>query len=254
MPDEHAVELAAVRAGYGRRPVLDDVSLRIHDGITVVVGPNGGGKSTLLKVIATLLRPASGTVRVFGRDPQRGADRRRVRRSIGYLEQDARFPPELRVIDCLRYAAWLLRVPPGERGEAVARSLTAFDLAGVAGDRIATLSGGTCQRLMLAAASIHRPALLVLDEPTAGVDPVHRAAIQSLLADAAPTVVVSTHHLDDIVAFANRVVVVAAGRVGFDGSLADLEANGELGSDQMRTIQSALAAVGGARVARSVEP
>jgi ABC-2 type transport system ATP-binding protein len=251
---EPVVDLSAVRAGYGRRHVLDDVSLHIRHGITVVVGPNGGGKSTLLKVIATLVAPASGSVRLFGRGVLASRDRRQARRSIGYLEQDGRFPAELRVIDALRYAAWLLRVTTDDRAAAVARSMSAFDLGDVSGQRIATLSGGTRQRLMLAAASIHQPALLVLDEPTAGVDPVHRAAIQSVLHHAAPAVVVSTHHLDDIVAFADRVVVISEGRLRFDGSLAELEQIGDGGHDQMRSIQSALAALGGVVHATSKRP
>ena len=252
---EHAVDLAAVHAGYGRRPVLDDVSLRIHDGITVVVGPNGGGKSTLLKVIATLVRPTSGTVRVFGRDPHRGAGRRQVRRTIGYLEQNARFPPELRVIDCLRYAAWLLRVP-ARRTRRGGRPLP----VGFRSGRRRRRPDRHVVRRHLSAGDAGRG----IDPPTGDCwcstnrrqvsIPFIGRRSSRLLGDAAPTVVVSTHHLDDIVAFADRVVVVADGRVGFDGSLADLEAIGELGSDRMRTIQSALAALGGARLVRSVAP
>jgi ABC-2 type transport system ATP-binding protein len=221
------VRLESVRAGYGKRIVLDDVTLRIGDGVTTVIGPNGGGKSTLLKVMATLVEPVSGTVEVCGAGVDRGGgDRRRARRSIGYLEQRARFPAELSVATCLRYAAWLFHVAASRRAGAVAEAVDDFDLRSVADSSLGTLSGGTYQRVMLAAASIHRPRLLVLDEPTAGVDPEHRATIQSMLGGLARNraVVISTHHIDDMIAFDERLIVIDGGRVRFDGGLDDLNA------------------------------
>jgi ABC-2 type transport system ATP-binding protein len=220
------VRLESVRAGYGKRVVLDDVTLRIGDGVTTVIGPNGGGKSTLLKVMATLVDPISGTVEVCGADVGRHSDRRRARRSVGYLEQRARFPAELSVATCLRYAAWLFHVPASQRAGAVADAVDDFDLRSVVGSSLGTLSGGTYQRVMLAAAAIHRPRLLVLDEPTAGVDPEHRATIQSILGGLAHdrSVVISTHHIDDMIAFDERLVVVDGGRIRFDGGLDELNA------------------------------
>jgi ABC-2 type transport system ATP-binding protein len=249
-----AAELIAVRAGYRGRTAVDDVSFVVDDGITVVVGANGGGKSTLLKLIATVLAPTAGTVRVVGHDVSRSRPRGAARRSIGYLEQDARLPSEMRVVDALRYVTWLFRIAAGRRDVAIDMALDRFDLRPHERDRLATLSGGTHQRLMLAATSIHRPRLLILDEPTAGVDPSHRTVIQSLFAadPPAPAVVMSTHHLDDIAAFADRVLVVTDGSIGFDGSLAELESAGERSGDRMQAIQSGLARFGGKALARSV--
>ncbi len=220
------VRLESVRAGYGKRIVLDDVTLRIGDGVTTVIGPNGGGKSTLLKVMATLVDPGSGTVEVCGAGVGSGDGLRRARRAIGYLEQRARFPAELTVATCLSYAAWLFHVAASRRADAVAEAVDDFDLRSVADSSLGTLSGGTYQRVMLAAASIHRPRLLVLDEPTAGVDPEHRATIQSMLGGLARNraVVISTHHIDDMIAFDERLIVIDGGRVRFDGGLDDLNA------------------------------
>jgi ABC-2 type transport system ATP-binding protein len=237
------VELRCIRAGYGKTTVLDDVSMRIVDGVTAVVGANGGGKSTLLKVMATLIAPSAGSVLVCGRDVGTARPRAAARRGVGYLEQRARFPADLSVGTCLRYSAWLFRVPVSERAQAFADAVREFDIAGVVDDSLGVLSGGTHQRVMLAAASIHRPRLLLLDEPTAGVDPGRRAGIQQMLRAMADSraVVITTHHIDDIVAFADRIIVITAGRVMFDGSLEMLEHIGTgPGVERARAVQVAL--------------
>jgi ABC-2 type transport system ATP-binding protein len=219
------VRLDSVRAGYGKRVVLDDVTLRIGDGVTTVIGPNGGGKSTLLKVMATLVAPISGTAEVCGADVGRHSDRRRARRSVGYLEQRARFPAELSVATCLRYAAWLFHVPASLRAGAVAEAVDDFDLRPVADSSLGTLSGGTYQRVMLAASAIHRPRLLVLDEPTAGVDPQSRNAIfQNLraLAKTGTSIVYTTHFMEEAEQLCERVAILDHGRIIALGTVPDL--------------------------------
>jgi ABC-2 type transport system ATP-binding protein len=178
-----------------------------------------------MTVLATVNQPDAGRVSVFGLDPANGAERVEIRRRLGYLPQELSFHRHFSVAGFLDYVAILKEiVDRRRRAEEVARVLTAVGLQNMAGRRVRSLSGGMRQRLGVAQALLGRPDLLVLDEPTAGLDPEQRLRFRELLSDLPgdPVVLLSTHQVEDISAICSRVLVLLGGRVRFAGSPADL--------------------------------
>jgi Cu-processing system ATP-binding protein len=215
--------VTGVTKRFGRLTVLRDVGFTVRPGrVAAVLGPNGAGKSTIIKAILGLVRPDAGRIEVDG-EPAEGAA---YRARIGYMPQAARFPENLtgrEVIAMLRD----LRgdVEPDEV------LLDAFGLRGELGKPVRTLSGGTRQKLNAAVAFMFRPALLVLDEPTAGLDPIAsgvlKEAIQGARRDGV-AVIISSHVLSELEDLVDDVVFLLEGRVRFDGSLRRLrDATGE---------------------------
>jgi ABC-2 type transport system ATP-binding protein len=213
------VRLRHVEVRHRRTSVLCNLDLTLEAGVTAFVGKNGVGKSTLLRAIATLHPLAGGQLEVLGRPVRTERDARRARRHLAYLEQDPSFPDRFTVVDAIAYAAWLHRVPTD--GGAVEAVLERFQLQGQARTRLRHLSGGTRRRVHLAQAVVHDPRILVLDEPTVGMDIEHRAMLcDDLRAFAADRVVLlSTHLIDDLVALDARVVVLGGGTIAFSGDL-----------------------------------
>ena len=219
------VDLADVVHRYGSTTALDRVTLRLETGVTGLLGPNGAGKSTLMRVLATVINPDGGTVRLLGRDTADADQRTQVRRQLGYLPQELGFPRGFTAFGFVDYLALLKEFDdrPTRQAE-VRRALDLVGLRDVATTRVRRLSGGMRRRLGLAQALLGDPRLLVLDEPSTGLDPEQRAVLRTLLSRAAghATVVVSTHQTEDVAALCDRVVVFDSGRVAFDGSVADL--------------------------------
>jgi len=192
-----AIALEHVTKAFGRLKALDDLTLSINPGETFgLIGPNGSGKTTLIRVLLGILRPSGGSVRVLGR----AVPSRRVARQIGYMTQSSALYNELSVAENLAFFGTLY----GLRGRALRRrideTVALVDLADRLKTPVATLSGGMRQRVSLAAALIHQPRLLVLDEPTVGIDPELRAAFWDYFAKLTAqgvTIVVSTHHMDE---------------------------------------------------------
>jgi ABC-2 type transport system ATP-binding protein len=215
---------------YGRVQALDAVDLALDRGITGLLGPNGAGKSTLLSVLATVNEPDGGHVSVFGLNPGDRADRVEIRRRLGYLPQELGYHRHFTVGAFLDYVAILKEIVDRRlRAEEVARVLAAVGMEGLGRRRIRSLSGGFRQRLAIAQALLGNPDLLILDEPTAGLDTEQRLRFRELLSNLPgdPLIVLSTHQVDDIVAICPRVVVLLAGRIRFagtPGALADLAA------------------------------
>jgi ABC-2 type transport system ATP-binding protein len=226
------VEVAAVRVAglsrrYGRVRALDDVDLAMGRGITGLLGPNGAGKTTLLTILATINEPDAGTASVFGLNPANGAERVEIRRRLGFLPQELGFHRHFTVAGFLDYVAILKEiVDRRRRADEIARVLAAVGLEGAARRRIRTLSGGMRQRLGIAQALLGDPDLLLLDEPTAGLDPEQQLRFRELLSNlpGEPAIVLSTHQVDDIAAICSRVIVLLAGRVRFAGIPGDLAA------------------------------
>ena len=224
-----AVELKGVSFGYEpRRPVLDDVSLAIPEGqFVAIAGPNGGGKTTLLRLIVGLARPQGGTVRVFG-EPVGDAARRGL---VGYLAQRAQLgieaPATVReVVSAGRAGRDRLLGPlRAEDRRVVAAAVDRVGLGMHADDPLTTLSGGQQQRAFIAKALAGEPRLLILDEPTAGVDTDAQEALAALLArlhqELAVTVLYVSHEFGAIEHVAERLLLVRGG-ISFDGSPADL--------------------------------
>src|SRR5215471_19310421 len=226
------VRTAAVRAEglsrrYGATRALDDVSLTLDRGITGLLGPNGAGKTTLLSILATVNEPDAGQVSVFGLDPRDAAERRVIRRRRGHLPQEQGEQRHFTVAGFLDYVAILKEITDRRRrAEEVARVLAALGLERRARTRIRALSGGLRQRLGIAQALLGRPDLLILDEPTAGLDPEQRLRFRELLSDlpGEPVIVLSTHQADDIAAICPHVVVLLQGQAHFTGTPAELAA------------------------------
>jgi ABC-2 type transport system ATP-binding protein len=209
-----SVQVQGIVAGYGRRRVLRGVDWDVRAGVTGLLGPNGAGKTTLLSVLVGLLRPKAGSIVVRG-----GGDDAR----FGFVPQRFSMAGGMRLLDAISYTAWINGV--ADRDAAARRALAAVDLVGKAGDRVRTLSGGQRQRAGIAAGLAHEPDVLVLDEPTVGLDAGQRWRVRDLIAEIGRTrpVIVSTHLLDDVSHMCERVGVLASGRLVFDGTVAELE-------------------------------
>ena len=226
------IEAAGVAFSYGRTPVLAGVDLRVERGeFVALVGSNGSGKSTLLRVLLGLARPERGEVRLLGEPPDRVADRSR----IGYVPQrpaTAGLLPatveEVAAAGRLGRRAWWRR-PGAEDREAVRAALAAVGLLDRRGDRLGDLSGGQQQRAFIAKALASGPDLLVLDEPTAGIDAASQRGFRDALVglvESGATVLLVSHELSAVAPDLHRVVVLRHGTVAFDGPPADLEASG----------------------------
>lgn len=219
------VQIDSVRKRFARTRALDGVSFDVSDGVTGLLGPNGAGKTTLLRILATVLAPDQGTVRMLGLDPAVGNDRIRIRRRLGYLPQEPGFQRGFSVFAFIDYVAILKEMNSSRsRHEEVRRVIEAVDLTSVSGKRIRALSGGMRRRVALAAALLGDPSLLILDEPTAGLDPEQRLRFRELVSVAGEgrAVVLSTHQTEDVAALCRDVVVLHQGRVLFQGSPSDL--------------------------------
>lgn len=219
------VSFSGVHKRYGSVRAMDDVEFQLTDGVTGLLGPNGAGKTTLLRCLATVLAPDSGSVDVFGFDPDRPSGRTEIRRRLGYMPQEPGFYRSFTCFDFLDYLAILKEhVEPSARYEQVRAALTRTGLDDKSKVKIRKLSGGMRQRLALAQALIGSPPLLVLDEPTAGLDPEQRFRFRELISELAEsrTVFLSTHQTEDVSAICDRVLVMDQGRIRFDGSPRDL--------------------------------
>ncbi len=216
-----AIEVRGLRKRYGGRPVVDGIDLDVPAGeLVALLGPNGAGKTTTVETVEGYRRPDEGEVRVLGLDPARHGSELRGR--VGLMLQGGGVYPQARPREILHLYARFYREPldPDELLERVG-------LADVATTRYKVLSGGQKQRLGLALALVGRPELVILDEPTAGMDPAAKAAtrelIRGLRADGV-TILLTTHELADVERLADRVTIMDRGRVVAAGTLAELSA------------------------------
>ena len=217
------LEITGVSHTYANgTQALSDVNLSIPRGMYGLLGPNGAGKSTLMRAIATLQVPSSGSIR-FG-DMDVLAEPEAVRRRLGYLPQDFGVYPRVSAYQMLDHMAVLKGIPGGERKAVVETLLNQTNLWAARNKAIAGFSGGMRQRFGIAQALIGNPDLIIVDEPTAGLDPEERNRFLNLLAGIGESVVVilSTHIVDDVADLCPRMAVLAGGKVQLEGAPATL--------------------------------
>jgi ABC-2 type transport system ATP-binding protein len=215
------VAVQGVSKTYGSTRALAEVDISIGPGVTGLLGPNGAGKTTLLRIIATVLAADGGRVRALGEDPTQEAGRLAIRRQLGYFPQEPGYYQNLSAFDFVDYIAILKEMTDrAERHLEVRRVLDLVGLDDVMHKRIKKLSGGMRRRVIIAQAFLGRPELLVLDEPTAGLDPEQRLRFRELVSSVGErnTVVLSTHQTEDVAALCQHVVVIDHGVVLFDGT------------------------------------
>lgn len=198
---------------YQQKWALRDLSLHCGPGMIGLVGPNGAGKTTLMRIIATLLHPTTGTVYWNGKDTQKHGNA--LRQVLGYLPQDFGVYPEFTGRKFLWYLAEMKGLPSPLAKRRVEELLELVNLTRVADQRLTTYSGGMKQRIGIAQALLNDPELLIVDEPTAGLDPEERVRFRTLLASltASRIVLLSTHIVGDVEAVASRLVVLREGRI-----------------------------------------
>ena len=226
--DIPALELRAFAKSYrhdwtgGWSQAVQGLSLRLAPGqVLGLLGPNGSGKSTTLKALAGLLAPTAGECRVFGH--RAGSDEARER--VGYLPESPQFAPHLTGREFLLFCGGLTSLPGRLAAQRVTEVLAWSGLTAAAGQRMATYSRGMKQRIGLAQAILHDPALVLLDEPGSGLDPQGRLALNVLIRDLAmrgKTVVYSSHLLDEAAALCDRIALLAQGRLLAEGTTVEL--------------------------------
>jgi ABC-type multidrug transport system ATPase subunit len=223
------IEISDVTRRFGRAQAGAGVTMETGPGVFGLLGPNGAGKTTLLRMMATVIPPSSGRVRLLGRDPGEYRPRQEIRRRLGYLPQNLGYYPGFTVTEFVEYFALLKEMPPRRARQAAATAIERVDLGGRARAKLRTLSGGMLRRAGIAQAIVNEPELLLLDEPTAGLDPEQRVAFRALLRDlgARATVIVSTHLVEDVGAACGEVALMDAGKIVFQGTPDELAARGE---------------------------
>ncbi len=223
------VETTDLTRKFGRSRAVAGVTLRTGTGVFGLLGPNGAGKTSLLRMLATVIPPTSGTLRLLGRDPGAYGQRREIRRRLGYLPQNLGYYPGFTVVEFVEYFALLKEMPPGQVPAAVATAVERVGLGDKARAKLRTLSGGMLRRAGIAQAIVNEPELLLLDEPTAGLDPEQRVEFRTMLRDLGEraTVIVSTHLVEDVGAACGQVALMHEGRLAFHGTPGELVALGE---------------------------
>ncbi|MEO3870021.1 ATP-binding cassette domain-containing protein [Nonomuraea sp. B12E4] len=222
-----ALTCAGLRYSFGDTLAVDGLDLSVTQGeIFGLLGPNGAGKTTAIRCVTTLLPVRPGMVRVFGRDA--AADRMAVRRLLGYVPQQLSADARLTGRENVSLFARVFDIPRRERAARVAQALEAVGLADVADRMTATFSGGMIRRLELAQALVSSPRLLMLDEPTIGLDPIARTSvwehIQAVRAATGMTVLVTTHYMDEADQYCDRVALMHQGQIRAIGAPKELTA------------------------------
>lgn len=223
-PASALVSVSHLTKSYGARRAVSDVSFELAPGVTGLLGPNGAGKSTLVRCMAGLSGWDDGEVRIAGVDPAWRA--RDARSRVGYMPERVSFPPEMRVDHYLRFAAEGKGISRSARRSAVEGALERAGLSGVRSRIITNLSKGYRQRVGLAQALLGDPPVLILDEPSAGLDPLHVIEIRTVLSAYAAdrVVLVSTHSLGETRQLCSRVLVLSSGRLVYNGSTTGMAA------------------------------
>ena len=211
---------------------LNGIDLRVQNGMFGLLGPNGAGKTTLMRILAGIVRPSSGQITIGGHHLASERDRTAVKRMLGYLPQELGLYPDLSAREFLDYIALLKGLDDRQtRRRRVDELLETVSLFDVAGRKLKTFSGGMKRRVGIAQALLNDPQLLIVDEPTAGLDPEERIRFRNLLADLGSggnrIVLLSTHIVEDVAQTCQELAIMNKGRIVFRGSIAELVAAAE---------------------------
>jgi ABC-2 type transport system ATP-binding protein len=218
------IKVEDLTRSYGDFKAVDGVSFEIQHGEVVgLLGHNGAGKTTIMKVLPGFLEPSGGQVTLEGRDL--AEQRRTAQHLIGYLPENCPVYPEMTVIDFLEYQAGMHGIPKERRLAAIRNVIARTELESKAADLIGTLSRGYRQRVGVAQAILHEPSILILDEPTNGLDPTQIQHMRSLVRELARNaiVLISTHILQEVEATCDRVLIIRNGRLALDARLNELD-------------------------------
>ena len=244
------IEVTELYKNYGDVEALRDVSFSVKPGeIIGLLGPNGAGKTTLMKILTGYLQPSGGSAKIDGLEVLENTEA--VQHAIGYLPENAPLYPELSVQGYLQMIADLRAIPAADRQRSLSEAIHATGLEARLNRQISTLSKGYRQRVGLAQAILHQPKLLILDEPTNGLDPTQIIEVRRLIRKLAQhsTVLLSTHILSEVEATCDRAIILMAGEIKADAKLSELAATANaivtLAADNQEMILSTLAALPG---------
>lgn len=215
------IVIKGLNKSYGKKQALQNVDLRIEKGMFGLLGRNGAGKTTLMKVLSTLLEKDSGKVKVCGIPVEHAAE---IRKITGYLPQEFSMYPNMKVYEAMDYLGVLSGLTKAQRKERIPLLLERVNLSDNVGTRVRALSGGMKRRLGIAQAILHDPKVLIVDEPTAGLDPEERVRFRNLLSEIAEDriVILSTHIVGDVEATCEEIAVIDQGRILFRGTVEEL--------------------------------
>lgn len=231
------LDVRSLEKAYGAKQAVRGISFAVEKGTVLgFLGPNGAGKSTTMRMIAGVLEPDVGDVLIDGKSII--SDRRAAQAALGYLPEGAPLYNDMTPPEFLAFLASARQIPKAQRKDAIERTIADARISGVLGQRIGALSKGYRRRVGLAGAILHDPPVLVLDEPTDGLDPNQKRAVRALIARMAPTkaIVISTHTLTEVPAMCHRAVLVDRGRIVADDTPEGLARRSDEG-----TLESAFA-------------
>lgn len=215
------IEIQHLDKFYGQKKALSDVNLTIEEGMFGLLGRNGAGKTTIMKVLATLLEKQGGSVKICGIPVENASE---IRKITGYLPQDFSMYPNMSVYEAMDYLGVLSGLTKAERKQRIPMLLEKVNLQSNYRTKVKALSGGMKRRLGIAQAILHNPKILIVDEPTAGLDPEERVRFRNLLCEIADDriVILSTHIVGDIEATCEKIAVLDEGKILFQGTVAEL--------------------------------
>ena len=220
------IQITSLKKVYGKKTALDGITFSVGNGMFGLIGRNGAGKTTLMRILATLSRPSGGQVTFDGIPLE---DTKKIRSFIGYLPQEFSLYQDMSILEIMRYLAALSDIPEKTCRERIPRLLQQVNLWDDRTKKAGKLSGGMKRRLGIAQALLDDPQVLIVDEPTAGLDPEERLRFYTLLDEfsGSRTVVVSSHIMSDIEAVCENVAVLDAGRLLFAGTVVELAKKAE---------------------------
>lgn len=225
------IKIEHLNKNYGKQSALKDISLHIPVGMYGLLGENGAGKTTLMRILATMLELSTGTVKINGIDIK---NKKEIRKIIGYLPQEFSVYPNMSVYSALDYLGILAELPKNIRRQRIDELLKQVNLEQEKNKKFKNLSGGMKRRFGIAQALLNNPKILIIDEPTAGLDPEERLRFNNLLSELAVDriVLLSTHIAGDIEATCSKVAVLCSGEVVFEGQIEKLL---QLGNEKVYT-------------------